>query len=91
MPKNVESSIRNVGHQPGDLDEIAGNIQEKTLCRLPGCLHGYVSLNTPKKRKKVGKVEGFVHLFALWSSMIKRVLFCQCQYDKTLPGLPANY
>lgn len=52
MPKNVESSIRNVGHQPGDLDEIAGNIQEKTLCRLPGCLHGYVSLNTPKKREK---------------------------------------
>lgn len=52
MPKNVESSIRNVGHQPGDLDEIAGNIQEKTLCRLPGCLHGYVSLNTPKKKKK---------------------------------------
>lgn len=48
-------------------------------------------LTHQKKRKKVGKVEGFVHLFALWSSMIKRVLFCQCQYDKTLPGLPVNY
>ena len=52
MPKYVESNIRNVGHSPKDLDEIAGNIQEKNPCSLPGCQQGKV---TPQQ--KVGRCE----------------------------------
>lgn len=53
MPKNVESNIRNVGHYPGDLDEIAGDIQEKTPSRLPGCLHAYVTHRRGGRKKAV--------------------------------------
>lgn len=51
MPKNVESNIRNVGHQPGDLDEIARDIPEKSLCSLPLLCAVMLHLNTVKKKK----------------------------------------
>lgn len=35
MLKNVESNIRNVGRQPGDLGEIVENVQQKPAHRLP--------------------------------------------------------
>lgn len=44
MPKNVESSIRNVGSKPGDLDEITENSEGKRdLCNLSDSLHAFVT------------------------------------------------
>lgn len=64
MPKNVESNIRNVGHQPGDLDEIARDIPEKSLCSLPLLCAVMLHLNTVKKKRIKGSgLYLFVHPF----------------------------